>query len=138
MAKQLQGEVIEVSDNEVVVRFDTGDDIMEQTYDLDQFTLGKAPAVGDQLAIYVHVAVVQPPPAGPVKESQGETYRSRGRKPARRRPLFIPRLDALEDRTLLSAVSSRSAVFFGSPANLHLRVYALGDDGDLKEAGYDG
>jgi hypothetical protein len=69
----LQGEVIEVSEAEVVVRFDTEDDIIEQTYEVDQFTLGKIPAVGDQLAVYVHVALV-PPPAETVHESKSETH----------------------------------------------------------------
>ena len=72
----LQGEAIEISEAEVVVRFDTGDDIFEQTYDLRQFTLGKTPAVGDQLAVYVHVALVAPPPLAPGTESKGEFHES--------------------------------------------------------------
>lgn len=42
----LHGEVVEVGDTDVVVRFDTGDDIIEQTYSAAQFLRGKAPAVG--------------------------------------------------------------------------------------------
>jgi len=72
----LQGEAIEISEAEVVVRFDTGDDIVEQTYDLRQFTLGKTPAVGDQLAVYVHVALVASAPLVPATESKGRVYES--------------------------------------------------------------
>jgi len=72
----LQGEVIEISEAEVVVRFDTGDDIVEQTYDLRQFTLGKTPAIGDQLAVYVHVALVASAPLVPATESKGRVYES--------------------------------------------------------------
>jgi hypothetical protein len=72
----LHGEVIDISGAEVVVRFDTGDDVVEQTYDLNQFTLGRAPVVGDQLAAYVHITVAPPSPMGPVSESKGETHES--------------------------------------------------------------
>lgn len=72
----LQGEVIEVSEAEVVVRFDTGDDLVEQTYDLRQFTLGKTPAEGDQLAVYVHVALVAPPPLAAGTESKADLHDS--------------------------------------------------------------
>jgi aminopeptidase N len=72
----LQGEVIEVSEAEVVVRFDTGDDLVEQTYDLRQFTLGKTPAEGDQLAVYVHVALVAPPSLAAGTESKADLHDS--------------------------------------------------------------
>ncbi len=72
----LQGEVVEVSEAEVVVRFDTGDDLIEQTYDLGQFTLGKAPSEGDQLAVYVHVALVAPPPLAAGTESKADLHES--------------------------------------------------------------
>ena len=72
----LQGEVIEVSEAEVVVRFDTGDDLVEQTYDLGQFTLGKTPVEGDQLAVYVHVALVAPPSLAAGTESKADLHES--------------------------------------------------------------
>ena len=75
----LQGIVAEVADAEVVVRFDTVDDVVEQTYDLDQFKLGKAPAIGDQISVYVHVALV-PPSADPADENKGETHEPRPRR----------------------------------------------------------
>jgi hypothetical protein len=53
-----------------------------------------------------------------------------------RRPRL--RLDPLEDRTVPSLVGSPSAITFGDPSNPQVRVYALGDDGALKESAFDG
>jgi hypothetical protein len=73
----LHGTVAEVSDTEVVIRFDTGDDVVEQIYALDQFKFGK-PAVGHQIAVYVHMALVAS--ADPEGENKGETHEPRPRK----------------------------------------------------------
>ena len=72
--ERLQGMVVEISDAEVVIRFDTGDDVIEQTYDLDQFKLGTVPAVGDQIEVYVHMALVAPSSPAPAAENQAQTH----------------------------------------------------------------
>ena len=76
----LQGVVADVSDTEVVIRFDTGDDVVEQTYNVEQFKLGKVPTVGDHVAAYVHLALTPSPSANPVDESKGPTHEPRARR----------------------------------------------------------
>lgn len=71
--EEFQGEVVDVSNDKVVVQLDTNDDIIEQTYEINQFNLGRTPEVGDQLTVYVHVAVVPQPP---VSDTKGEPHES--------------------------------------------------------------
>jgi len=80
--ERLRGEVIEVDGDQVVVRIDTDNDIIEQTYDVSQFKFGKAPAVGDQLEVHVHVARIAAAPSAPATETIGNTHESPRRRNA--------------------------------------------------------
>jgi hypothetical protein len=55
-----EGTVLEVTDEEVLVRYDTGDDLVEQFYRKDQFQLGKVPVAGDRIAVDVVVRTLAP------------------------------------------------------------------------------
>jgi hypothetical protein len=55
-----EGTVLEVTDEEVLVQYDTGDDLVEQCYRKDQFLPGKVPAAGDRIAVDVVVKALGP------------------------------------------------------------------------------
>jgi hypothetical protein len=55
-----EGNVLEVTDEEVLVQYDTGDDLVEQFYRKDQFQLGKVPVAGDRIAVEVIVRALAP------------------------------------------------------------------------------
>jgi hypothetical protein len=55
-----EGYVLEVTDEGVLVRYDTGDDLVEQFYQNDQFQPGKVPAAGDRIGVDVAVKALAP------------------------------------------------------------------------------
>jgi hypothetical protein len=55
-----EGYVLEVTEEEVLVQYDTGDDLVEQCYGKDQFQPGKIPAAGDRIAVDVVVRALAP------------------------------------------------------------------------------
>lgn len=74
------GIVTDVSESDVVIRFDTGDDVVEQNYDLDQFKLGKLPAIRDQISFYIHLALVPQSSTETADENKGHTHEPRPRR----------------------------------------------------------
>jgi len=56
MFESYEGVVQVVHEDRVTVIYEVGDELVEQTYTKEQFTDGQLPAVGDRLAVYVHVA----------------------------------------------------------------------------------
>jgi hypothetical protein len=62
-----------------------------------------------------------------------------GRRHSARRPRSVRLwLDPLEDRSLPSLVGTPSAIVTGDVASPQFHVYAIGDDGALKEDVFDG
>jgi hypothetical protein len=70
-----EGSVLEVTDEEVLVQYDTGDDLVEQFYRKDQFLPGKVPATGDRIGVDVVVTAL-----APLKECASEGKRNEYRR----------------------------------------------------------
>ncbi len=60
MNESYEGQVVSVDGDEVVVVYEISDDLVEQTYQRDQFIGGLLPEVGQRLATVVTVAVLEP------------------------------------------------------------------------------
>jgi hypothetical protein len=58
MHEAFDGYVLDVSDDEVLVRYHTADDLIEQVYARDQFEFEKLPEVGDHVKVHVYVTRV--------------------------------------------------------------------------------
>jgi hypothetical protein len=58
LRETLQGYVLQVTDEGAFVRYDTGDDLVEQFYRNDQFQPGKVPARGDRIVVDVEVRML--------------------------------------------------------------------------------
>ena len=89
MTQSYQGEVVQVSEDRVVVVFQVEGDLVEQTYDRKQFLDGELPKNGDCLAAYVHVAIL------PVKDKRtvdgGEASHDAARTRRPRNVVPLPR-----------------------------------------------
>jgi hypothetical protein len=68
----LQGQVIAVTNNQIVVRLEADDDVIDQIYHPDQFVFGILPKVGDRLTIQVHVTLA--PPSLPANHKPDEFH----------------------------------------------------------------
>jgi hypothetical protein len=73
VTQTLEGEVVEVTETDVTARYDTNDDVIEQTYSLSQFNHGRIPVVGEKLVVNVTVTIMP-------QETDTETKKDKPRR----------------------------------------------------------
>jgi hypothetical protein len=72
-----EGYVVEVSEEGVLVRYDVGDDVVEQFYRKEQFLPGKIPAAGNRIAVRVEVTALPALKESPSGDEANEEPRTR-------------------------------------------------------------
>jgi len=88
MFETYTGEVVRVHGDRVVVVYEVGEDLVEQTYVRGQFLDRQLPKKGDRLAVYVTVAEV--PPGEQAASSEEVDESGEHDEPPRRRKNVVP------------------------------------------------
>jgi len=88
MFETYTGEVVRVHGDRVVVAYEVGDELVEQTYVRDQFLDGDLPKKGARLVVYVHVREV--PPGEEAASSEEADESGEHDEPPKRRKNAVP------------------------------------------------